>query len=208
MWHTVSLCLPLPHVCVCACMRTCLSVSLSLFPSFSPWLWESVFIFFSKHLVEISGGSLCTKYPFLAGDDLPHLDGVPLDFCHLLHVCRVSILPHAGYLRPFLFLSCESFCRLVKANDIYRESALWFALMLLWHTDGLEIAAFKYLSMFPLSFSYWWLFPVWLENIFGMASVLISVWWLFHSLGMVYFGICPTGLEDNLREATVQWSAP
>lgn len=41
-----------------------------------------------------------------------------------------------------------------------------------------------------------------------MALVLISVLWLFHSLGMVYFGICPTGLEDNLQEATVQWSAP
>lgn len=175
MWHTVSFCLPLPRVCEWA--HAHVHVYLSPYHSFLPSPLDNgkAFSLFSKYLVEISGGNICTKYSFLAEDDLPHLDGVPLDVCHLLDVCRVSVFPHSGYLCPFPFLSCESFSRLVKANDIYGESALWFALMLLWYINGLEIAALKYLSMFPLSFSYWWLFPVWLENIFGMASVLISV---------------------------------
>lgn len=113
---------------VCAHMCTCLSIPLSFF---LPLTMGKCFHSFSKYLVEISGGSLCTKHPFLAEDDLPHLGGDPLIFCHLPDVCRVSGFPRAGYLRPFLFLSCESFCRLVKANDSYRESALSFALMLL-----------------------------------------------------------------------------
>lgn len=68
-----------------------------------------------------------------------------------------------------------------------------------------HLKVFKYV---PVIFQSLMTISSWLENIFGMASVFISVWWLFHSLGMVYFGIYPTGLEDNLQEATVQCGAP
>lgn len=106
----MSFCLPLPRVREWA--HAHVHVYLSPYHSFLPSPLDNgkAFSLFSKYLVEISGGSICTKYSFLAEDDLPHLDGVPLDVCHLLDVSEsLSFLILAVHvLSPFSLASLST----------------------------------------------------------------------------------------------------
>lgn len=119
----MSFCLPLP--CVCEWAHAHVQVYLSPYHSFLPSPLDNgkAFSLFSKYLVEISGGSICTKNSFLTEDDLPHLDGVPLDVCHLLDVSEsLSFLILAIYvLSP---ISLASLSAGLSKLMIFTESQL------------------------------------------------------------------------------------